>query len=441
MQVKQDNGSLASPAWWSKPPVKVGVVATVAVFAIVIAWILSPCPSPVEHAPHVVVVEPSDVLELPTDLDPWLVLNGAEERLAPGDFVTAEPDWEADPPHAPEGFLLEVKRSTIADGVTTVEVEPASLFEAEPEEELSTEALHFHPVELSSVEESAPSPVEVPAGEPVFSRASLATASEAPTPVGEVEESLKKAFGCGSSAKIEVGGEVETSLEPNVKLAWSRRGRFSVGIDYAAAWVKGVATARLTARAEGDLRCEPDSIVLVEPSWRTVVVVGNVPVPVTVSLPVVLSASARANADVSAGAEVESNAILGVSYSEGAKPKLEKGFVPPRLVSKEFDPELTLSGSAEASVFPAVSVTAGWKAPGLGKLAAVATLGVRGGVHFGYAAGERPPARACVPVVVEASLAVHLLRKRLSPWTVTPYKANLICHPRDPKSEGKGEAG
>jgi hypothetical protein len=130
-----------------------------------------------------------------------------------------------------------------------------------------------------------------------------------------------------------------------------------------------------------------------------------------------------------------------VSYSKGAKPRTEKDFVPPRLVSKKFGPELTLSGSAEASVLSAVSIEAGWRARGLGKLAATAKLGVRGGIHFGFATAEEPPVRACVPVMVEASLAIHLLRKSSDPWIVTPYETNLLCHPKDSKSEGKAEAG
>jgi hypothetical protein len=232
--------------------------------------------------PRVVVVESSDVLELPTATDSRLVLDDTEEHLDAGDFITTEPDWEADSPHTPEGFLLKVKHSKIADDITTVETEPASLFEAEPEEQLNTEDSHFRPVESSAVEEASASLVEVNMGETIFSRASVADASEALTPAGEVKESLHRTFGCGSSGEIEVGGGIDTSLEPDIEFVWSKRRRIPIGIDYAAARVKGTATARLSARAGGDFRCEPDPIVLVEPSWRTVVVVGQVPVPVTV---------------------------------------------------------------------------------------------------------------------------------------------------------------
>jgi len=440
--VKQGNGSLASASPWNKPSVKARAIATAVALsiAVVMAFVLSSCSSSVEHdlhgvvgePPKVVVVEPSKVLELPTETDPRLVLEGAEERLATGDFVTADPDWEAADPHAPEGFLLKVEDAVIADGVTTVDVEAASLFEAEPEGTLNMVDESFSPVESSTVEDSAP----------VFAlaRASATSGSEEPDPVGKTNRSFVERLACGASGSIGVKTDVKTSLKPHVILEWSRRGRFRVGVDYAAAWVKGEATASVTARTSGLLRCEPDPIELARPSWRTVVLVGHVPVPVTVGLPIELSASARANGEVSITASVNSAATIGVSRRDGKTERAGK-FVAPELVSS-FEPELIRIGTAEATVFPAVSVEAGWKAPGLGKLAAVATLGVRGGVHIGYAAREEPPTRACVPVKVEASLSVHLpLQNTLGPWTVTPYKRNLRCYPRDPKSEGKGEAG
>src|SRR5262249_53896240 len=311
-----------------------------------------------------------------------------------------------------------------------------SLFEAEPEGKLSTADSRFSSVESAAVEESVFSPLENHAVEPVYSRDALATTSEVPTPLGEVGESLKKTFGCGSSGGREVEGEGDASLEPKVKRDWSKRGRFAVSMDYAAAWAKGKATAHLAARAVGDLRCEPDPVVLVEPRWRTVVVVGQVPVPITVGLPVELSASANGHTKVFVTAKVKSDATLGVSRSKGDRAKLMKGFSPPKLISGS-SPELEATGSAEASVLPAVSVEAGWRVRGLGRLAAVAKLGVRGGIHVGFAAGEQPPVRACVPVKAEASLAVHLVRTSLGPWTFTPYETNLSCRPPDPESEGK----
>ena len=223
----------------------VGAIATavtaVVVAIIIIAWGSSPESSPDDRRPRVVVVNAAKVLALPTEADSRLVLSGKEKRIVVGDFVTTTPDWEANDPHAPEGFLLEVKRSTFAHGVTTVTVEPASLFEAEPEGKLSTADSRFSSVESAAVEESIFSPLESHAVEPLYSRDALATTSEVPTPLGEVEESLKKTFGCGSSGRIEVEGKVDTSLEPKVKLDWSKRGRFSVSMDYAAAWAKGEA--------------------------------------------------------------------------------------------------------------------------------------------------------------------------------------------------------
>lgn len=436
MPVHEGNRSLASALRESKAAA-VGAIATAVLIVVLISILLSRSSSD-EHDPRIVVVKPSEVLELPSEADPQLVLRDTAEPLSPDDFVTTEPDWESDAPRAPEGFLLKVKRSTIVDGVTTAEVEPASLFEAEPEEQLATEGLSFRPVELSSVEESAPSLVAVDARGTVLARSSFTAASEAPTPAGEVEESLQRTFGCGSDGRIETEGKVDTSLDPNVKLTWSRRGRFSVGVDYAAAWVKGEATASFTARAVGDLRCEPKPVVLVEPSWRTVVVVGQVPVPVTVSLPVELSASARVHGEVFATAAIRSDAILGVRRHGSSDTERMAGFSKPELESP-FNPRLEGTGSAEASVVPAVSIEAGWGARGLGKLAAVAKLGVRSGIHVGYAAGEDPPSRACLPVKVEASLTVHLPpRTRLGPWTVTPFERNLECEPPLPPESGAG---
>lgn len=420
---------------WKKPSAKAVAVVVVAILTIVVLRTLSSSSGPEDVDPRVVVIEPSAVLALPTGADPRLILEGSEDSLAVGDFLTTWPDWEAENPHAPEGFLLKVKHSEVVDRVTTVEVEPASLFEVELEGQLDTEGLRFRSVELSSPEASAPGQVEDHVAEPVFARISPRTASGVPDQVGELAESLKRDFGCGGSAKIEVGGKVTTSLEPEVKLVWSRRGRIAVGVDYAAAWVKGTAKAKLRAEAEGDLRCEPDPIVLVAPRWRTVVVVGQVPVPVTISLPVELSAWARGEASGFAEARLRSHAVVGVRHEKGSDAELMAGFSSPTLDS-EFSPEFKVAGSAEASVYPAVGVEAGWRVRGLGKLAAAAKLGVRGGIHVGYAAAEQTPMRTCVPVTIEASLTVHVVRKSLGPWAVTPYEKNLVCRPRDPQSEG-----
>ena len=74
-------------------------------------------------------------------------------------------------------------------------------------------------------------------------------------------------------------------------------------------------------------------------------------------------------------------------------------------------------------------------------VATAAKLGARGGIHVGYALSRQPPSRACVPVSTQASLTVYLVRKSLGPWTVTPYKANLICRPPELESEGKEKGG
>ncbi len=423
MRLMQDNSWLTSASRG-----KAGASVTAVVLAVaVIACGSSSESSPDDQHPRVVVVEPSEVLELPTDTDPQLVLKGTHSDFVAGNFLTAEPDWTDPDPHVPEGFLLKVEKVAVADGVTTVDVKSASLFEAEPEGTLNMIDESFSPIEASQVEDSTPVSA--------LARASLTDRGVEPDPVGGMDEFFSKTLGCGSPGEISVDTAVETSLKPQLILEWKQRGRFPIGVDYAAAWVEGNAMASITAGISGELHCEPNPIVLVRQRWRTVVFVGQVPVPVTIGLPVELAASAWGKEETSIKASITSNATIGVARKGGETERIGE-FVPPMLEG-EFDPELTLKANAEVTVFPAVSIEAGWKAPGLGKLAAAATLGLRGGINFRYAADKDPSAQACVPVRVEARLEVQLVRKLFGPWTVTPYKRNLACRPPDPETEGE----
>src|ERR1044072_6372933 len=97
MPEKQENSSLASTSRWNKPALKAGAIVAAAVLAIVMISVLSSDSSSEEHGPHVVVVEPSDVLELPTADDPrQLLLEGKNHERSAGVFVTTKTDLEAD---------------------------------------------------------------------------------------------------------------------------------------------------------------------------------------------------------------------------------------------------------------------------------------------------------------------------------------------------------
>lgn len=237
---------------------------------------------------------------------------------------------------------------------------------------------------------------------------------------------------CGRSgttvdAKVKLG----TSLEPRFEMAWGGRG-FRKTIKSAVVSLKGEVSADAVAVAASEAKCDLKPITLPGTlSWMALVLVGHVPVPITFRFPIVLRVSAAATAETSLTAKTKLEAKLGVRYHDRRYELIRTVHrSPPKII-----PAGAIAGSAEATIGPDVEVEAGWSLRPLGKLAANATIGLRGGVRFGYST-EDPVLRTCAPFVVDGSLAFQLARSKLAPWSGEIYKRDLKCDPpKEPDAE------
>jgi hypothetical protein len=379
-----------------------------------------------DETPRIVEVPAATVVRLPTETDSRLVLEG-DLGLDPGDFVTTVPDWEAANPHAPEGFLLQVEEVGTVGGLTTVATEPASLFDAVPDDGIEKNDLDG----FTSVPEA------------VAEGAGVALArfvDDAESPAGELRRHLEETFKCKAAGRIELEPRVDAGLQPHIDLAWEKASRFRVRLNEASVWVDGSVEAVVGLRTEGSDECELARKTLWVPSWRFVIFVGQVPVPITLKLPVGIEARAGAEAAVKARAWAKIKAKAGLIYKQAAKPKVSvvKGV---GLEGPSLDLPAEAKASAEAALVPGVEVVVGWGISYLGKLALSSKTELRGAARVEYEAKKsRESLRTCLNVKITSALYAQQPFSR-EPYSlsghVSLYDEDLKCEPRKPKSEGK----
>lgn len=383
-----------------------------------------------DEPPRIVEVPAATVVRLPTEIDSRLVLEG-DPGLDPGDFVTTAPDWEVANPHAPEGFLLEVEEVGTTGGLTAVATEPASLFDAVPDDGIEKNDLDGFTFVPEAVAEGA--------------RVALARfVDDAESPAGELRERLKETFNCKGSGKIELRPEVAAGLEPHINLDWEKTRRFRVRLNEASAWVDGSLKAAVGLRTAGSHECELLRRTPWAPSWRFVVFVGQVPVPITLKLPVGIEARAGAEAAVEAGAWAEIKAKAGLIYKQAERPRVRvvKGV---ELKGPGLDFPAEAKVSAEAALVPGVEIVVGWGIPYLGKLALSGRTELRGAVRVDYEAEKsRGSLQTCLNVKVTSVLYAQQPFSR-EPYSLSGnmslYDKDLECEPPEPKSGKKDEGG
>jgi hypothetical protein len=372
-----------------------------------------------DRLPMVLQIDGSQVVGVPSERDPELVLAGSSE-LAAGQLITAKPG-----PEAPEGFLLRVLGSSESDGETIVEVEQASLFEAVPDGSLvaaPTDFSHYAEAPERDYEQ-----IQVQDGELVPAR--LLTATPAPSP-GDETIPFGLSVECGHGEKIRLSGEFRTTLAPRFDLRWSRRGFVRV----ASARVDGDVFAKLEASSKKEVSCTLRVPPLLTARWTAFIPVGPVVVPVHFDLPIEISGSASAEGKAWASTSIGLDGSFGVEYSKEKVRRIRHfDYDPPTL---DMGIEATASSSIKAG--PELAVTAGWRLPALGGLAAKAAIGIYSGAEFSYDTTREPAEEVCLPLELSGKIGFQVpIRKKWSMWPAPTAKRNLRCWP--PAPEGQQE--
>jgi hypothetical protein len=213
---------------------------------------------------------------------------------------------------------------------------------------------------------------------------------------------------CTRSKEASVSGEVRTSLKPRFDLSWDRGRKLRTAIQGATALVEGRVEAVAEALAEQAVDCRLGPVPLLRPEWPAVVLAGPVPVPVTLSLPINLSAGAMARGKARVEAHAEIHGTLGIEY-RGKRPR---GIYEAPKPSAGIDPEVETTASTNALIGPVATIEIGWRAPGLGRLAARAEIGIYSGIRVTYDVRRRPQIEACVPLEVTAAISLFLPLRR-----------------------------
>jgi hypothetical protein len=355
-------------------------------------------------------IKTSQVVELPSDARPRLVLSGSHE-FAAGQIITAAPG-----PDAPEGFLLRIRSSEVSGDETTVEVQPASLYEAMPEGSLVASTADFSVDSLHSKADV------VAEGHHVLARLATEPADDPGSQTVPFDKLLK----CKSSQAVSLSGRVRTTLEPHFDLSWDRDG-LRTSIRTASVRVDGGVSVDAEARAEGNASCKLDTVLL-KPSWIAFIPIGPVVVPVTFGLPIRLLASASASGEIRISTGVGAHSSLGIEYDEGAAHPIHIfDYDPPYI-----EPAIEAAASARAIVGPEVTVKAGWHVPALGGLAATAGVGIYSGISYSYDISRDPPGKTCVPLELTGTIGFQLpFRRKPHSWPIPIFKEDLDCSPPD----------
>jgi hypothetical protein len=304
---------------------------------------------------------------------------GSEWRTGTeGQFLTAAPGR-----NTAGGFLLRVLSSKVSDGRTTVVVRPATLYEAVP-----VGSLVVGPEDFSTAG-SNNGLNQVHHGNYVPVRLMTSAIDRAPewSPF-----SFPRWVHCENGKKIFLTGEVRRTLRPHFDLRWGRARSWRGIVQRASARVDGSIFAEAEAHASEDVRCEPKPIRIPGPKLIAIVQVGPVPVPVSVEVPLQVSASVMVSGEARVSVHAGIEGSLGVEYRPRAM-YLIRAFHP----KAGFDPlpEIKLAASGEALIGPAIWITAGWRAPALGRLAAKVGVEVFNGVHLTYDVSPKSALRTC----------------------------------------------
>jgi hypothetical protein len=401
------------PRWVAYLPVALLLLAV-----LFVTWlVIDDSEAEPDQRPRVLRIDGSQVIDAPSERDPELVLAGSSD-LASGQLITTEPG-----PEAPEGFLLRVLSSDESDGRTTVEVEQASLFEAVPDGSLVAVPTDFsHYVEAPEHDYEQ---IQVHDGELVQTR--LLTATPTPSP-GHETLPFGLAVECEEGEKILLSGEFRTALEPRFDLRWGRRGSVRV----ASARVDGDVFSKLKASATREMSCDLRVPPLLTAQWIAFIPVGPVVVPVHFDLPIEISGSASFMGKAWASAQVDLDGSLGVEYSGGkVRPIRHFGYGPP-----ELDAGIEATASTKVKAGPELTITAGWRLPALGGLAAKAGIGIYGGVDFNYDTTSEPPEQTCLPLELSGKIGFQAsIRKKWKMWPIPIAKKNLKCWPPEPEAQ------
>ena len=392
------------PGWRDSPGVAGGIVIAL-ILAIGLGMFAlgrSGDTEPEADQGEVVVVPNADVVALPTEWHEQLVLAGTW-TIEPGDFVTTKPGL-----NAAEGFLLKVRSKEEAAGLTTLDTEAASLFEAVPQGSLVANPVAFQEL-------------------PTQAFAEYAYADFDP---GEIFNWLPCEH---STEELGLDGSVDPAYEFFFDMSWKRKGRPTRWIEGAEAGVRGNVTAHATAKTHGQLDCEVAPFELSLPVFGAVVFAGPVPVPVTVhaGASVKASANVRAHLDATVSAGIDGYVALVYRRGEGEKLNGTARAAPELSVPV---PKAEAWAKADVKVRPGIGMTVGWSAPVLGKVAATARVHFEAGIEASWETDRRPPAEACVPLTLGGRIIFHLLRKKFKP-TLPDFEVARKCVAAGPVDE------
>lgn len=331
--------------------------------------------------PKVVRIAAKKVLRLPSRAKRSLVISGAH-KLKPGEFLNAAPSEKV-----PAGFLLKVVSSKVAKAKTTVQVMPASLYEAVPN--------GSYALSLGNLASAQPNN----AAAARLSRA-LASASAADE---QASVPFLKKVECEGSGEMTLNGGLAVSLSPNLELAWGTIFGHPVRIERAKATVNASLSADAAAKLSAAAKCSLPEITLLEPSWTVVVPIGPVLLPVKIDVPITLNASAQAEGSVSISAHAGVQGTVGLAYDDG-------DVSPVHEISSDaaLQHEVDAKASAQALLGPDITAKAGWEVPVLGGLAATVGVNAASGLRLSYDVGQAPPGKLCAPLKISGSLGFQI---------------------------------
>lgn len=350
--------------------------------------------------PEVDVVPASAVTKLPAEGDNTLVLDGSRS-FSPGQFVSASPG-----DGAPAGFLLKVLSSSVAGGQTTVTTEPGSLYDAVPNGTIN--------MDLGDLGSAEPLNASARRLSAAFESASAGSSTSVP---------FTKRVSCTGGAELEYAGELTAALGPSFELNWSRTFGFPTGIDSAQATIDAELSADASASVSGSASCEMTPITLLAPRWVVVAVVGGVPVPITIEIPIKLRANGSVSGSVSAEAHATADGSVGIRYEDGDVSGIRELN---RSASASYD--VDAAAHLEGRIGPDIGVSAGWRVPVLGSLAANAGLDVTTGVVLDYSIDEEPPGSICIPFTAIGDLSFNVpVVGEFGTGDITLFDRNIRC--------------
>lgn len=381
---------------------------------------------PHSHDPKIVVVPNSAVQRLPTASNEELVLEGGQEKIVPGDFVTT--NWG---PNAEESFLLRVLAKEETEGWTKLKTEPGSLFEAVPAGSLVANPSDF-------VLEPGIAPTS-PARVPVEGAAHLAPAAfRQDVAAFDLFDHIPAGFECGEPPQeLKLTPSFTPKFDPYLDMRWNgewlrRR------VETVDAGVRGELRAAVTGSVDGEFTCalkRPLKITL----FKAVAPVGPVPVPVRLNVKMKPTVTGQLGSKIEGKIEVGVDGFGGIEYADGALRPI--GVLVP--VASVEPPKIESAASGSVGLTPEVTVVAGWKAPVLGELAAQAALSLPTEVKLRYEPLKKPLPEGCLELALKGTLRLNLPRplKTFSPKASAERELVNECRPLGGGGEAAPEVG